>query len=182
MIRPLNIRPARTTDADLIAAVYVEAWRTAYPGLVPNGVLVQMSQAVQAREWTVALSRRRLHDTVMIAEEAATVVGFGSCGESRDRTLPHAGEIYTLYVQPEHHERGIGRALLFCLFDALTGRGLNSAVVWVLSGNPARFFYEAMGGRKVAERTQKLWNKQMRQTAYGWDDLRIVARRRIAPD
>lgn len=178
MIRPLTIRPARTADAETIAAVYVDTWRTAYPGLVPNGVLVQMSKAAQAREWMVALSRRRRHDTVMIAEEAAAIIGFGSCGETRDNDLPHAGEIYTLYVQPDHQERGVGSALLFNLFDALIGRGLNSAVVWVLSGNPSRFFYEAMGGRKVAERSEKLWNKMMPQTAYGWDDLRIVPRHR----
>ena len=54
--------------------------------------------------------------------------------------LSHAGEIYTLYVSPEHHDRGVGRALLLSLFDALIDRGLNSAVVWVLAQNPARFF------------------------------------------
>ena len=88
--------------------------------------------------------------------------------------LPQAGEIFTLYVAPEHQERGIGRALLFRLFEGLTDRGLNSAVVWVLAQNPARFFYEAMGGRRIAAKQERLWNTTLPQVAYGWDDLRLV--------
>jgi hypothetical protein len=72
----------------------------------------------------------------------------------------------------------VGRALLMSLFDALIDRGMNSAVVWVLAQNPARFFYEAMGGRRIAEKKERLWNALLPQVGYGWDDLRLLRAQR----
>ena len=51
------------------------------------------------------------------------------------------------------------------------------ALIWVLSLNPSRYFYEAMGGCTVAERMSRLWGADLPQTAYGWSDLeRVIAR------
>jgi ribosomal protein S18 acetylase RimI-like enzyme len=182
MILPVRLRPARAADAPAIAEVYVDAWRSAYPGLIPNGVLVRMSKAAQAREWTRALGRRDRDESVIVAELAQhAIIGFGSCGEARQTSLPQAGEIFTLYMTPEYQNRGVGRALVLRLFDELSNRGLHSVVVWVLAKNPARFFYEALGARRIAERTETLWNTELPQTAYGWDDVRSVPRRRSLP-
>lgn len=175
MLTTVRIRQARPADAEGIAAVHVDAWRATYPGLVPSGVLVRLSRRAQTRQWSSQLSSRRFAEWVVVAElDNGTIIGFGSCGEARTTGLPQAGEVFTLYVSPEHQDRGIGRALLLQLFDLLIDRGLTSALVWVLAENPSRFFYEAMGGRRVAERHERLWNTMLRQTAYGWDDLRLV--------
>ncbi|NJO56747.1 MAG: GNAT family N-acetyltransferase [Rhodospirillales bacterium] len=174
MITTVRIRPASPEDADEIASIHVDAWRTTYPGLVPARVLVRLSERAQAREWAAQLGRRHAAESVVVAEIAGRgVVGFGSCGEARTRGL-HAGEVYTLYMSPEHQEQGIGRAMLLRLFEHLADRGLPSALVWVLAQSPSRFFYEAMGGRPVGERNQRLWNTVLPQTAYGWDDVRLV--------
>ena len=171
----VRIRPGRSADAEAIAHVYIEAWRSAYAGLIPNAVLLRMSVGAQTRDWAQQLSRRKMADSILVADLSGQgVIGFGSCGAARRTVLSQAGEIYTLYISPEHQERGVGRALLLSLFDALIDRGLNSAVVWVLSQNPARFFYEAMGGRRIAEKKERLWNTVVPQAAYGWDDLRLV--------
>jgi ribosomal protein S18 acetylase RimI-like enzyme len=178
-MRPLlTLRPARIADAEGIAHVYVEAWRTAYPGLIPTPILVRMSKRGQAGEWARTLLRRSFIESVQVAElPGGGVAGFGSCGEARDTGLPQAGEIYTLYVLPEYQEKGVGRAVLLRLFDALIDRGLDSAITWVLTQNPARFFYEAMGGRRVAEKNERIGTAILPQTGYGWDDLRLVPRR-----
>ena len=49
-------------------------------------------------------------------------------------------------------------------------------LVWVLADNPARFFYEGLGGRLVAERTELFWGADVRERAYGWSDLNTVVR------
>jgi hypothetical protein len=41
----------------------------------------------------------------------------------------------------------------------------------VLAQNPSRFFYEAMGGRRVGERMESLWGLELPEIAYGWPDL-----------
>ncbi|MFZ1412984.1 MAG: GNAT family N-acetyltransferase [Defluviicoccus sp.] len=175
----LTLRTAEPEDAEPIARVYVNAWRATYPGVVPNEVLVRMSVRAQARQWALVLRQRGRPQAVIVAEDrAAGIIGMGSCGEARATGLPQSGEIYTLYVAPGHQDNGVGSALLSRLFDVLADRGLNSALVWVLDGNPARFFYEAMGGRRVAVRMETLWNKELTQVAYGWDDVRSVNRLR----
>lgn len=175
----LRLRPARAADAKSIADVYVEAWRSTYPGMLPTSVLVHLSKGVQAQEWAQVLGRRRFADSVVVADLTGFgVIAVGSCGQARRTGLPHAGEIFTLYVAPEYQDQGVGRALLLRLFDALIDRGLDSALTWVLAQNPGRFFYEAMGARRVAEREERLWSTHVPQVAYGWDDLRLVRTRR----
>ncbi|MGF1639413.1 MAG: GNAT family N-acetyltransferase [Rhodospirillales bacterium] len=171
----MRIRDARGADARAIARVHVDAWRNAYAGLLPDRMLARMSGRVHAARWEATLRQRGRDERVLVAElDRAGVVGYGNCGPSRVRSLPHAGEVYELYVAPEYQERGIGRRLLQRLFDRLVEAGADSAVVWVLAANPARFFYETMGGRRVAERDEALWNVVLPQAAYGWDDLKAI--------
>lgn len=59
--------------------------------------------------------------------------------------------------------------MLTACFDALRDRDKTAAVVWVLAANPARFFYEAQGGRKVAERTESFAGADLAELAFGWD-------------
>lgn len=166
------IREARAVDAPAIAHVHVESWRNAYAGLLPDDVLVRMCHRTHTAQWARILGQRRNREIVLVAElPNQGVIGFGSCGRVREKRLAHAGEVFTLYVQPEFQERGIGRKLLCRLFDALVSRGITSAVAWVLAENPSRFFYETMRGRRVAERDEVLWNTALHEVAYGWDDI-----------
>lgn len=173
----VHIRRARPGDADGIALIHVDAWRTAYPGLLPAAVLLRLSRPAQTRDWSHQIAQQRCGSEILVAESVAGgIIGFGSCGRARPTGLAPAGEVFTLYVAPDSQDQGVGRALLAGLFGALLDRGLASAIVWVLSANPARFFYERMGGRRVAERDELLWNTRLAQTAYAWDDLRLPGR------
>ncbi len=169
------IRGAQTADADAIARIYVDCWRDTYAGLIPDEVLIRMSQRRHALDWHRTIARPRHGERVIVAEDAGTVLGFGSCGASRSTDLPYGGEIYTLYVDLDHRGLGIGGALLKALFAKLAAERFDSALVWVLRDNPARFFYEALGGRLVAHRRERLWGVRLRQVAYGWQDLAQAA-------
>ena len=167
-----SIRAATAQDADAIAGIYVDTWRDTYAGVLPDAALLRMSERGQALNWRHALSRRRATESVLVAEgESENIVGFGSCGRSRARGLDYAGEVFTLYVHPDHQNMGCGRQLLRSLFLMLLQRRLESAVVWVVAENPSRFFYYAMGGAWVAEREEILWGVPVRQLGFGWADL-----------
>ena len=167
-----GIRRAGAEDAAAIAGIYVETWRAAYPGLLPDRVLVGMSVARQRAVWRHTLESQHGPDAVWVAEDAAGgVVGFASCGRARALRRTHAGEIFTLYVAPDHQGRGHGRGLLRGCLGHLRASGFDSAMVWVLAGNPSRFFYQAMGAERVAERTEPLWGTKLPELAYGWSDL-----------
>ncbi len=170
---PISLRPARPGDAAAIAKVHVETWRAAYAGIVPDTYLVSMTESKQALMWNNMIRRAAAPEAVLAAESTdvpgGRIVGFGSCGGARRQS--GGGEIFTLYVAPDWQGQGIGRLLLEALFARLHESSLNQAVIWVLSDNPARFFYEAMGGRRVAERHEPFTGVRLEEAAYAWDDL-----------
>ncbi len=168
----VDVRLASLEDAEAIARVHVETWRTTYAGMLPDDMLVRMSVEGQARMW-----RRMLRDgeTVLVAEDpAAGIIGFASYGPNRSGRGDFSGEIYTLYILPDYQDRGLGRGLLGALFAALQREGHNSALIWVVADNPTRFFYEAMGGRRVAARDAKMWGTKVSELAYGWDSIHAL--------
>ena len=61
-----KLRPARAGDAARIADIYVETWRTSYPGIVPDKGLVNMSRGGHARAWARRI--RQGYDIVLVAE------------------------------------------------------------------------------------------------------------------
>lgn len=166
----VQTRLAREGDAKRIADIYVETWRTTYAGSVPDRVLINMSVERQTMYWTSAIKDRI--EIVCVAEEPqAGIVAVCSAGANRARGGHYAGEVYTLYVQPDFQNQGIGKRLLAHAFGELWAKGLESAVIWVLASNPSRFFYEAMGGKRVSERDEKMWGATLKEIAYGWPDL-----------
>jgi hypothetical protein len=60
---------------------------------------------------------------------------------------------------------------LFALFRRLVTSGLDAAIIWVLRDNPARFFYERLGGRQVSHKLIPVGGSRVEALAYGWRDL-----------
>ncbi len=173
MTAQVTVRAARPADAAPIARVHVETWRTTYAGILPDAYLVRMTETEQVRQWDALIRHLTRPEAVVVAEAVGVpggrIVGFSSCGRARGR--PCCGEVYTLYVAPDWQGRGIGRRLLHRMLAALHAGGLHEALVWVLSDNPARFFYEAMGGRRAAERREPFAGIALEEAAYVWPDL-----------
>lgn len=173
MTAEFEVRPARESDASAIGAVYVDTWRTTYAGIVPDKVLLQMSAPIQAERWRRELARDG-QIVFVAADERGRVLGFTSGGPARKGARVD-GEIYTLYVDPDAQGGGVGRALVTEVFRAFAGFGWQTAVIWVLQANPARFFYEALGGARVGERVERLWGVDLAETGYVWSDLQTWA-------
>lgn len=166
----LSIRSARTSDVQAIAHVDVETWRTTYPGMLPDDLLTALDPRQRARQWSRFIAQRP-DDAVLAFDEQDRVLGFGSCGIQRETVLPYAGEIFTLYVGPDFQGQGVGRQLLLALFQRMVRGGLSSAMLWVLAANPSRFFYERVGGRRIADRQLDMGPFGVPAVAYGWPDL-----------
>ena len=179
-IGPLRMRLAQVSDAPSLARIYVEAWREAYAGILPDDLLVAMSRRRQEISWRRLIESGRLarsaaaRQGVLIAElKAKGPVALASFGRARDRGLPYDGEVYALYVDPNYIGRGIGRRLLSESFRRLAEWGAKSCVVWALEGAPSRFFYQAMGGRLIARREGKLGGKDIAEIGFGWPELKL---------
>ncbi len=164
------VRPARLVDAEPIARVEVETWRSTYAGMLPDRVLLTMSERRQTASWASFL-RHRPDDARVACNPKGVITGFGNCGAQRDSNVDFGGEVYTLYVLPDAQGQGAGRQLLLALFARLVATGYGSALVWVVRANPARFFYERLGGKQVMYRPIPVGGQPVEAVAYGWRDL-----------
>ncbi len=188
----ITVRRARPGDAVAIGAVHVAAWRSAYPGILPDGYLARLSVSRQAAYYESAV-RSGVGVHVATASgadlgavgEAARVVGFvtGSpAREGRWSEPPAEGEIETLYVLDDWRDRGLGRRLMRAAAAHLAAAGCRSAFVWVLRANPSRWFYERLGGRTAAEATIHVAGTPVVQTAYVWSPIgKLVRATSLAP-
>jgi ribosomal protein S18 acetylase RimI-like enzyme len=169
----VTVRRGRADDAASIARVHVDSWRSTYAGMLPEDMLLKLSSADhEARWWRHVLGRFRRRHYVYVAEhETDGVIGFISGGPARESGLDPQAEIYALYLLDEYQDEGIGRKLFLRLATHLNRECGPSLLVWVLSENPSRFFYEAMGGRCIAHRTERMGNAEVQETAYGWADM-----------
>jgi ribosomal protein S18 acetylase RimI-like enzyme len=185
----IRIRRAQRSDAAAIGRVHVETWQATYAGLLPDAMLARMSDVRQSAWWARALADPGEARGIFVADDQEMgVVGFGSCGPAREvpDTLgggSRVGEVYTLYVEPDFQNRGLGRRLLDALFRQLRADGCQVAMLWMLANNPTRFFYEGMGGKVVAARREPFAGTSVGEVAYAWRRLDApLVRRKLATE
>ena len=131
------IRLGTPDDAEGVARVHVETWQAAYAHALPQAQL----QALSMEE---AVERSRRRPPTFVAERDGEILGFVSVGASRDPGTD--GELFAIYVHPQHWGTGAGRALIEAGEGELLRLGHHDAVLWVLDDNPrARRFYELAG-------------------------------------
>jgi ribosomal protein S18 acetylase RimI-like enzyme len=141
---PFRVRPASPADAPEIARVYVEGWRWAYTGLLPQRYLDALSPERQVPHWA-ALIGAKTSAITWVAHDEHGCCGMASAGPARSR-LAGVGEVYTLYVSERVAGLGAGRLLLAYAVAQLKATLHASAVLWVLEDNQrARRFYERHG-------------------------------------
>lgn len=165
----ITIRAARLDDAGPIAQVDVETWQATYAGILTAPYLAGLTSARRETGWT-SLIRKEPRDVQVAAASDGAVIGFGSCGNCRGEP-DFTSEVFTLYVAPDWQNQGIGRRLLLAMFERLAAQGHGSVVIWVLRENPARFFYQRLGGKEVRRKLLPFNGAQVAASGYGWRDL-----------
>ena len=146
-----SLLAAGTADADAIANLHIESWRSAYRGLLPDSFLD--GPVVEDR---VTLWRDRLNTNapdrqlVLTAVSDDTLTGFVCVLLDAE---PVFGPLLdNLHVKPALKGTGIGSLLFRAAREWVDQRAPAQPMhLWVLEGNlPARRFYDRHGG-KVAE-------------------------------
>jgi ribosomal protein S18 acetylase RimI-like enzyme len=170
------IRRAGPADLAGIARVHVQAWCESYPELLPQAAIDARSIETRIGQWRGTLAEPNGPTFVFVAERDGAICGFGSAGNIRWTGLSTGSEVSALYLLDAVKRRGIGRMLFVRLLGELAARGFTSTGLWVLTQNePARRFYEAMGGRAGATRVQHHGEYPLDEIAYVWDDLGAFA-------
>ncbi len=149
----ITVRPALLEDASGITLVHITAWQVAYRGIFPDRFLDDLSAGFDDRmkRWQVIITTPEQPGSVtLVAERDGEILGWLSYGPSRDEDAPPAeGEVYGIYIHPEHWGSGAGHALMDQGTKELRAAGYAEATLWVLEDNPrARRFYARHGWRE----------------------------------
>jgi len=103
-----------------------------------------MSIEQRAQVWQQILADG---EDAWVAEEGGRIVGWISAAASRDADArPFTGEIWAVYVAPDHWRSGIGRLLCADAEQRLATQGMVEVTLWLLRDNErALRFYQSMG-------------------------------------
>jgi ribosomal protein S18 acetylase RimI-like enzyme len=142
-----QVRPATARDAKAIAEIHVTSARAAYKGLVPDEELNVLSVDKREQFWRDAI--QFMEPQVHVATSGETVVGFVGFDRSRDKGTPSTtGEIWAIYVDPAHWDKGAGVALWDAANDGLKEEGCTKVTVWVPVRNERGLRFHEMAGFK----------------------------------
>ena len=171
----IAIRRARAADAPGIAAVHVATWRNTYATLLPEAFLAGLSAERLSLHYERSI---RIGHGVFVAVRSVgqgtpLVVGFSTARPCPGEALGD-GEVETLYVADDWQNRGLGGQLLRAAAKYLAALGCRSVFIWVLHGNPAIFFYERLGGRRLANGATHVAGAAVPQVAYAWDPIETL--------
>ena len=175
----MHVRKAKPTDASSIARVHVNSLRETYSGIVPAEFLARLSYKHREQEWQSLIATAHKSEAgVLVMEDSEIIIGFADGGPVREEMLSFEGELYSIYILREYQRKGLGTQLVSLIAQQLLGEGMHSMMLWVLARNPARHFYNAIGGKPFKRRYIAIGGTKLLELAYGWSDIRpLVASR-----
>ena len=150
-----SIRLGTPADADAIAALHAESWRSAYRGLIPDEDLGDALDGERLQFWRTRFAAPEPDRRVVFLEMAdSLIVGFACV--LADADPDHGPLLDNLHVKPGWRGRGIGAHLLH------KARAWSRSIapdqpmhLWVLEGNAAaRRFYRSQGGVEDKRRSE----------------------------
>ncbi len=141
-----SIRAAKAADVPTIIRIHAGVARGSITKGAPGAA--QSDGAGQTTFWKEAVEYAE--PQLFVACAGQEVVGFVGIDRSRDpRTPPTMGEIWYLYLAPEHHGRGAGLALWDSARETLIEEGCTQVSVWVpLASERALRFFELAGFKR----------------------------------
>ena len=143
----MAVRRAVEADIEALARVQVASWEGAYRGVMPDEIFDTVTLDWRIAQWRRMFAAPVPGRTAWVATGRNGIAGMASNGPARGDDEPDSrGELYAIYVDPDHWGEGHGRDLMAAVLDDLITAGYAEAMLWVLNENSrARRFYEIAG-------------------------------------
>ena len=166
------LRAATPDDAEGIAVVRIDSWRTTYRGVIPDSYLDAMEVEESMFLWRRVLAAASVTTSVFVAERAGKVVGFAAGKMLDEEKFGLNAELAAIYLRPEIQRAGVGQTLVRMVVAAHREQGAHGLIAWVLSRNKiARQFYEKLGAELLIEQPFNWDGMDLIEAGYGWRDL-----------
>jgi len=144
----VEVRYATLADAPAVANLHLIASRALYEGVVPDAHWQSTPPAKRAAFWKEAIEYGE--PQVMVAEQGGEIVGFVGFDRSRDpKSKNTTGELWAIYVDPDHIGQGVGLALWDAAREGLQDEDCTDVTIWVpLASTQALSFFDAAGFKR----------------------------------
>lgn len=168
----MKVREASIEDAEGIAMVHVNSWKSTYQGIISESYLSSLSVENRTKSWKWTFENRAEHERVFVAENReGKIVGFSNGGRSPNDEFNHDGELYAIYLLREYQGLGVGKLLFNSVVASLKNNGYSSMMLWVLEDNPSLGFYILQGGQSIGQKTISIGTDNLVELAIGWGSL-----------
>ncbi len=138
--RTFAIRPATNDDVGAIVGIYNWAVNQTFATIDSEPL-----SAEEAADWWETRARR---SRLIVATDDSGVIGWARLFPWKQRGIDVVEDL--VYVDPVHHSRGIGRALLTELIKQATGLGYRTIVATVATDNRSGLqLHEKLGFESV---------------------------------
>ncbi|MFS0765755.1 MULTISPECIES: GNAT family N-acetyltransferase [Peribacillus] len=167
------IREATVSDAEGIAIVHVDCWRTTYKNIIPSDFLDKLSYEKRKDLWIKNITSDGKY--VYVAENSeGKIVGFIDGGKREKNQVENSGDLTAIYILENFQKMGIGKKLIKELFLKFEALGFKTIFVEVLEDNKSRYFYEAFGADLLKTEKIKMAGAEMNLLVYVWKDISPV--------
>ncbi|WP_173917042.1 GNAT family N-acetyltransferase [Halobacillus sp. Marseille-Q1614] len=168
----VQVREARFEDAEQIANIHIESWKSTYKDLIDEQDMSNITLENRIALWeTILKSPVNGQIALVIENDEGELVGFISGGKERTKNYNYDGEIYAVYLLDSYQRKGYGSKLLQRFGEEMKNSGYESLLVWILTRNPSTDFYRKFGAAPVEAEEVTIGQGTYEETAYGWEDL-----------
>lgn len=152
----LEIKKISTNDIPLIQQLSKEIWNKVYPAIISQEQIDFMLEMMYS-EGSLKQQMTELSHHFIIVYSNGTPVGFASYSV-KSSLEPDVIRLNKLYLQPEHHGKGLGKAMMEYIIKE--GRLLAGSMLElnVNKHNPAVSFYKKQGFVIVSETVLDIGN------------------------
>ncbi len=163
----MRIRPAVEADAEPLRRIYNHAVENSVAtfDLVPRTI-------EQQRDW---LQKRNGAHVVLVADSAHGIAGFASLSQYRDRPAYSTSVEDSIYLDPNHQGKGLGRALLAQLIASAEGHGFHAMFARIVGGHESSMaLHRSLGFEQVG------YEREVGRKFGRWLDV-VVMQRMLDP-
>ncbi|PDY41503.1 GNAT family N-acetyltransferase [Bacillus wiedmannii] len=169
----IHSRRAIKDDIRGIGKVHVDSWKTTYKGIFADEFLENITYEQREKQWENIFQQEDKSKYRFVAETSdETIIGFIDGGVERSGAYNCDGELYAIYLLQEYQGMKIGQKLFQSLLSACINNDMQSLLVWVVTNNPSKNFYEKFNPEKID--TKFLERVQVEETAYCWRDINNI--------
>ena len=173
------IRKAVLEDAEGIANVHVESWRTTYSGIVKDSIIAGLDVGRRTELWKSNITLEG--NIVLVIVKGGKIIGFACGSEVKEDEYPeYDGDVTSVYLYKEEQGNGYGKQLLDALFKEFHHVGFRNAIVKVLDQNDSRYFYERLGAKLLDSQEVPQYGEGLKLLTYAWESLQSSVRIRSA--